>query len=266
MSAGNLLALLAGLFLIGVGAIVWVTRRNDNVENSIEFFGFRVRTNTPPIAVMALGIVLFLVGLRPQDTGGTDKSPSSPPSTAPTSSVQPPTPPSASTSPMPAPPPLPQKEFTKCLEDKPCPEEEPYCSPMETDDMDEKRKKYDARCRLYTKDNKLAFKQYVIVGVKPYCKIETQYEGNVYCPQPQPQSNMPVTKCPIELPCPEREPYCSPISNGDLDYKQAVYEGRCRLFAKDQGLFFDDYHITRTAPFCGVSRIIHGATACPPPN
>ncbi len=74
-----------------------------------------------------------------------------------------------------------------------------------------------------------------------------------------------TTVCPFEILCPEREPYCSYINSDDMEYKKSVYEGRCRLLAKDKGYSFIEYIIIGEAPGCKIEKTFQGKITCPSP-
>lgn len=97
----------------------------------------------------------------------------------------PPTPPTPTPAPVPSPapqptpiPPTPQVE---CEEDILCPQSEPYCSYIDSDDMDYKKSVYEGRCRQWARDNHVRYKEYVIIGQAPGCKVVKVVQGTV-CP------------------------------------------------------------------------------------
>ena len=118
---------------------------------------------------------------------------------------------------------------------------------MNTENMDAKKKaEYEGKWRHYADDEGLVFNAYVIVGVKPWYKMETNHDGSIYCPQPQPQPqrNKPVAKCATQIPYQEREPYWSPIDSGDYNLLKRLIRNSCVYL-----IFYSSnlQHIDRTA-------------------
>ena len=60
------IAFYAGVLLIFAGFAVWVWRPNQpGQQNEMKFLGFTFALNTPALAVMVIGIVIMLIGLKP---------------------------------------------------------------------------------------------------------------------------------------------------------------------------------------------------------